>query len=463
MPAFINDFFSRVYVTSPNEQLMLTGLISAALLCVLLRVVLAIGYHGQNAVVALTAKEMKDKADVDKLRVGPFAKAAKEYIILGDRGVTRIDTRAIVEKNVLRMRFLLWNFRSIQSFVNVVEAAVLPFGILFAFFAAEPGRAVFLVCIAAVFGAVRVFASLLDFDVAKENFVTNTVYLLDREIGRFYTNDTAASLTLLREELKSAMTAQGDVLAAVIVKMGEGFSSAISASLSEMAESFARTGDELAKGTATLLADVSAYTSELSGPLAEWKNGVQAASEAQGSLNSSLASVNSAITNFASIIGGMGTTLGDYRAELLDNSRAVEAQIGKLTELLSAVKENNSAFSVRGDAVEAQLALVKEHQSTLEKSVQQYELTLREVTSQLGDAMGKMVDFHLQQSYGTLTDGVKESLDKIMAGNGDLLKRLQELFERMQEQSRSETAAILSMKEQMDLHFSELKKSEKAE
>jgi len=460
MPIFMNDFFIQVHVTNPNEQLMLFGLIGAAALCLFLRVILAIGYQSQNTIVSMTAKEMKDKSDVDKLRIGPFARAAKEYILLGDRGVTRIDTRAIVEKNLLKMRFLLWNFKSVQTFVTMLEAAVLPFGILFAFFAAEAGRSVFLVCIAAVFGAIRIFASLLDFDVAKESFVTNTVYLLDREIGRFYTNDTAASLTLLREELKTAMTAQGDVLAAVITKMGMEFSDKITASLADMSTSFAQTGDELAKGTATLLADVSAYTTTLSGPLAEWKNGVQAAGEAQTSLNTALVSVNTAINNFAAIIGGMGTTLGDYRAELLDNSRAVETQITKLSELLSAVRENNSAFAIRGDAVEAQLATVKSHQSVLEKSVQQYETTLREVTSQLGEAMGKMVNFHLHQSYGALTDGVKENLDKIMAGNGDLLKRLQELFERMQEQSRSETAAIVSMKEQMDLHFAELKKTE---
>jgi len=460
MPAYIDDLFARVYVTDPNEQLMLVGLIGAALLCLLLRIILAIGYQGQNAIVSMTAKEMKDKADVDKLRVGPFARAAKEYIILGDRGVTRIDTRAIVEKNLLKMRFLLWNFKSVQTFVTVVEAALLPFGILFAFFAEEPGRAVFLVCIASVFAAVRLFASLLDFDVAKESFVTNTVYLLDREIGRFYTNDTAASLSLLREELKAGMTAQGEMLAAAIAKMGEDFSEKLSSSLSDMSESVARTGDELAKSTATLLTDVSSYTTALSGPLAEWKNGVQAASDAQASLNSALFSVNSAITNFASIIGGMGTTLGDYRAELLDNSRAVETQITRLSELLGAVQANNSAFNVRGDAVEAQLTLVKENQAVLEKSVQQYELTLRDITAQLGNAMGKMVDFHLQQSYNTLTDGVKENLDKIMASNGGLLMRLQELFDRMQEQSRSETAAIISMKEQMDLHFADLKKGE---
>jgi len=457
MPVFINDFFVRFFVTNPNEQLMLTGLVAAAVLCLVLRIVLAISYHGQNALVALAAKEMKSKEDIDALRLGPFARAAKEYVLLGDRGITRIDTRAIVEKNMLKMHFLLWNCKSMESFVTAIEFALLPIGFLFTFFAAEAGRPVFLVFIVSVFLAARVIAAVLDFNVAKDKFVTNTVYLLDKEIGRFFTSDAAAAITVLREELKTGMAAQSEALSAAITKMGDDFSTGVTEALQDMTAGVERTAEAVTKSAGDLLANMSAHILLLNKPLADWEAAIASASDTQAALNTSLISVNTAIDSFASIIGGMGSTLGDYKTEMLANSQTTEAQITRLTEALAVAHENNAAATLRNDAVEAQLQTVREYQTTLEHSVQQYEASLRGITANLGESMGKMVDFHLQQSYSALTGGVKESMTQITLGNSDLLGRLQTLFEQMQAQSRSETAAILRVKEQMDMHFADLK------
>jgi len=463
MPDFIHNFFAPYGVINPNEQLMLLGLVGAAVLCLLLRIVLVVGYQGQSALVSLFSKEMKSKEDIDALKIGPFARAAKEYVVLGDRGVTRIDTRAIVERNTLKMSFLFWNFKSIETFVTAIEWSILPMGLLFALFAETLGRPTFLVFIVCTFLAARVLASFIDFNVCKNKFITNTVYLLDKEIGRFYASDSAAALTVLQTELKNSMKAQGELLAASIEKMGADFSATVAESLNGMTAGVERTAEAVVKNTESLLNNMSSYTLMLSKPLDDWSKAIAAAGELQAGLNTSLGAINTAISYFASTMSGSGTVLSDFKAELAANTQAVSTQIEQLATALEASRVNSEAFAQRGLVAEEQMQTVRTHQETLEKSIQQYEVSLRDITVQLGESMGKMVDFHLQQSYGALTDGVKESLSRIMTGNNELLTRLQDLFAQMQGQSRSETAAIISIKDQMDLHFTELKKAPSAE
>ena len=457
MPAFIHGFWAQFYVVNPHEQLMLTGLVGVVLVCVLFRLILAIGYYGQNALVSMAAKTVTSKDDIGKLKKGAFARAAKEYVTLGERGITRIDTRAIVERNLLKVNFAFWNFQSMHGFVVAMENAVLPLGILFAFFAAEEGRAAFVVCVVLAFLMSRLAAAVLDCRVAKETFVTNAVYLLDREIGRFFANDAAAALFALREELTAGLTSQGQVLSASIEKLGADFADAVATSMDKMAAGMEHAAHTIVENTSTLLTDVSAQAQALAKPLEDWQNAIQSAEKMQTALNAALLSMNAAVGNFAGVADNIGPMIAEDRAALHEHSRVATVQIEKLAALLLDARENNHASALRNDAVEAQLEMVRAHQGTLEKSVQQYEVSLREITTQLGASMGKMVDFHLQQSYGTLTDGVKESLDQIMTGNNDLLKRLQDLFEQMQAQSRSESAAIMRIKEQMDIHFAELK------
>jgi len=411
MSAFIQNFFTHFDITHPNEQWLLLGLLVTALVCLFFRIVLAVGYQGQNTIVALTSRtELNSKEDVSKLKNGPFARAAKEYVLLGERGVTRIDTRAIVEKNLLRMNLLFWNFRSIQRFVTALESALLPVGLLFILLVIG-SHSPFFVFVLAILFFTRLAASIVDFNVAQEKFVTNTTYLLDREIGRFFPNDATSALFALREELKAGMAMQSRMLAEAMEKTCAAFSDTVAASLETTAAGMERTAASVMESTETLLANLAEQTQSLSAPLADWRAALQSTEATQRELNTALDSINKALGSFA------GAT----------------------------------------DIVTPELELMRTHQTALKSSLQQYEHSLRDITAQLGDSLGKMVDFHLQQSYGTLTDGVQDSMTRIMTGNNDLLQRLQDLFAQMQEQSRNETATIMRMKDQMDIHFSELK------
>jgi hypothetical protein len=129
------------------------------------------------------------------------------------------------------------------------------------------------------------------------------------------------------------------------------------------------------------------------------------------------------------------------------------AQIYALTRATEALLEGSRDFSAKNETIAQQLSFIKSNQQSLDATLQQYEQTLKQMTAAVGEGIGKIISFHAQDAYSAMNAELKENLKAILSSNNELAARLSALFEQMQAQSRRETNAIISIKEQMDIYF----------
>lgn len=450
MPIFLSSFLLRLGVKDGFEQTLLFGLVVAWAVVMAVRVALAISYKTQLRLVRSAVKKdaKAEKGASEEGLSGSlfFKRAVKDYTDLGERGIARIDARELCEKSAAWFRFLFWRKSSVEAFVDVIEPAFLWIGILFTVISASPGP--FAAAAVVIFLAGRILAMFFDHKTVREELLSESAFLLDREYGKLFLTDVPAAVNNLRVELKNVMTYQSTLLSDSINDLKEKLSAVSEKTLGETAAAVEKT-----------LVSVAASAETVAKPLAQWREVIDDSRKANEELGVSIIKMSGGLDGFKERLEEMERLISGYKAEFLINNQNVEKELSRLNDISASMTEQNGRAVTQVDAVGAALEFVRSNQAALENSLNQYEQALKDITSEVGGGLGKIIDYHSQSAYQSMADVVAENLKQASAQNNELLNKLTGIFDRILEQSRNETSLIMNLKEQMEIELTILKNS----
>lgn len=445
MPFQIPIFFPQIYdmfgINSYMPQMAMQILVLISLIVVFFRIILCAGYQNIYAVYKLQAKEVAKKEDIEKIKHGFFSRVVKAYVPILEKGANYISSKDIVEKEFGRTRFLFLKFRSIIALITTFENSILLISVILAIvFAQENGAAA--IAGIALFVVVKLFSMVFDYNTVKEKTLVEMSNYIEVEIGKFYAKDTVSSINLLRIEIKNSMKNQSNMFKDSINKFCIDLSNTMEKSMMTLS---GRIDDTMN--------DVLRNADALNEPLEKWRSVIFEAAKSQETFNNTIAGLSAAIGDIERITSIADGGFNKIADKMSGYYSGMSNQTEQLIQITSALKDSNNNYIIKNDEIVQQLKYLKSNQQALDTSLQQYELTLKEMTSQIGGGIGKIIDFHMQGAYNAMNERLQENLKVVINSNNELINRLQTLFAQMQEQSKSETNAILSIKEQMDINF----------
>ena len=451
MATILFEQFNELYLflnTPQNSYYVFIGFIALALVALVLRIVVCTGYKAQLALFQLNAKEIKSKTEIKETRSPFLNRAIKDYIRTGDKNVSPRSAREVVDKHLSRLNLLGWNYSGMSAFVAAIEGNTIFLGIILAF-VFEEYRYAFAVSAVAAFVLARFYAAIFDFVCVRERLAQEASEYIDREVGQFYAGDFGSQITRLKNELAAALLRQSENLSDGVKKMGADISGVMQLSLQEMG-----------KAVDSTMMRVSDFGGELSVPLENWKKAVNEAAAAQDKFGSGIAAFENTSKGLCESAKELTGGLGGHAEAMRAQSGLIHEEIAKIAEISAVLKEVSAPLVSQGDGISRQLAYIERNQETLEHSLQRFELIMEDMTRKLGDGLGSMIDYHIQNSYTALNKALEDNIMKIVTANNELAERMQEMLAGIYEQGRSESQAVLKIKEQMDLHFENLKRND---
>lgn len=386
-----------------EDEAMLTVMymyISIGIFNIIVRILISSAYQIKYSGFLSNSKEVKSKKDIKDTGSKFLNAVVKDYLLIAEKGVSNIYTKAIVVKHMQRLNFFGWSLASMEKLVAGFENSLLAIGVLFALLFMPLQWSVLSVL---VFVFTKLFSAIFDYALVKDKLLYETTNYVEREIGRFFPSDLAASVNVFRAEIKSVMEMQTKAIGDAVIKAGSDLSSAVIMSVKETNKNIEKT-----------LENVANRAEMLKEPLMEWKSAIEQSEKLQAESNKYYLS---------------------------------------LKEMVDLLRISNDGAELKNEAVHEQLIYLQKNQEMIEKSMQQYEQSLMEITSKIGDTLGSIVDYSLKHAYSQIADSINGDLARLTNTNSELIIRLNELFDEMVRQSKKEANAIMAVKDQMDLHF----------
>ncbi|MCL2407383.1 MAG: hypothetical protein FWC95_05585 [Defluviitaleaceae bacterium] len=440
------NFLASFGLEYASDQNAFFWLIFAWVAVVALRAWFTLAYAGLlKKAKSSAAHGIADAAAIDHLKPAVLRRAARYYAELGERGIARIDSVEIVRKSTRKLKVMWWSFDSAGRFLDAMDWGLIIAGILFTILAnAAPA---FAAATLVLFIAGRLFCTFFDYKQARDEFYDEMAHLLDRDIGKLYVTDVTAAINNFRTELKGIMTYQAQYLSNSINEMRDKLAAVSEETLSETANTIRETLQSVAAGADTVLK-----------PLEEWRVAIGDSKNAHEELNISLEKMSNAADSFKERVAELDRLIEGYKAEFLVNNKNVESSLLRLGEITERIAELTKNSSAQTEAVQGTLEFVRDNQTMLSESMNQYEIALKDISAQTGEGLGKIIEYHTQNSYKTLTENAVKSVQDAGSANTELMSNMQGLVNKLIEQSQSETSLILNLKEQIELELSGLKK-----
>lgn len=369
-------------------------------------------------------KPVNSKDDAMHLKRGILGRIARDFTSIAERGVAHVDTVTIAKLHLSRQTFLGFSFTGVMRMTERTDLFILSVGALTVLLSVDKiTMAIFFIF---AYLIVRLLSGLLDIKTLYERFEYEVVCYVNREIGQYFVSDAASSISFLRNTLNDRIASLEATLSGLISKMGEANDAAAR-------EAFGKLN--------------AAYEASLS----HFKELPQMLSE-----SIRVSSKNTELTQGMMTRFEQGFTTAS--AQIFSATNTLNKQADSSLAIIEGLKSNILAVSATGKAVSEELKFVQLNQQTLSDSLEQYEVSLKDVTSQIGDALGRIVEFSAEKARDDINSALKENIAKILTSNNELTERLKVLFDGLREQSARESAAIVNIKDQMDLQFEALRK-----
>jgi len=412
----IIDFFAAF---SQAEGIMAITIGVVAAVALVLRIILFSAYNAGIALINMAAKNIKAKADVEKLAGGTFARAAKEYAAMAAGGA-RTDALDVARMTVTKNRLYFFNFKSLAGFIRLLERAILPFVILFVL--AATAQTEFVMLSAGIFLLMIILAAVFDIDAAQDRYVTTLAYVLARDVGRLFPMDATSAVYAFGKDLDEYLNRQSAMYNEVLNKIKSEFTGAITANISAMA-----------KGVDATLNSIANHES-LESAISRWS----AVVDKSASVTTDSAAVGDKISAAAMAMAATGTAMQNNRTEIKEDIVLLTNAVQKLNVLAASMETRNTAM-------DGELGLVIENQKALETAVASYEISLKEITSQMGDAMGKIVTYHLTGAGGQIADSVADSVKSALNSAAGREEQIKSILEDFAEQNRYQTKLLADL------------------
>lgn len=232
------------------------------------------------------------------------------------------------------------------------------------------------------FVLLRIFGAIFDIEGAHQRYVAILAHALAKSVAKFFPQDTTAAIYTFGADLKEYLARQSAMYSDLLIRINSEFTESLKTNISAMTSSV----------EATLFA-VSRHD-------------------------------------------GLGTAIAEIKG------------IGTAAaEISASIKEAGKGMARLGDvqAVEQSLEMLKKNQDTLDASVSQYETALKDITAQMGDALGKIITHHLSNTNTHIANNINENLIQTKAANLAYIEEIKTIFEELAEQNRQQTKILVNL------------------
>ena len=421
---FMLSWFDPVFQhfgISGDLKAVLSAMAVACIICFFLRIITFIQYRGLISILPFQKKKVKSKKDVEELSAKKsfLSRIVNDYTEFKNREIGSVDVRAIAEKHIRRLNFLGIPLGAVERFLTSFEWGFLLCGGLLAIISNNSLACTVLIIIS--YGVLKGSALLFDTENCRETLLNLTICYIDKDISQYFASDTMSAVLTLRNEMKASIDYQTASLSGAIAAMGEKSDGNFKAAYEQIVEICGKA--------------MGAY-------------------EAFPAI---LSSSSDKIVKNTDMLGNALAVLKESAEKYIDGissqQKSLSAQLAKLNELTAFLSRAASLSETQKSGIEEELAYIRLNQRTLSESLVQYELALKEVASNTGDGLGKIINFHADEGYKRLSDGLMEDFSRIMAGNEQLVARLSEFLDELRRHNKSQASSVIGLKEQMDLSF----------
>jgi hypothetical protein len=346
------------------------GFVAAAMI---LRMVTCSAFRTSQLTLKLNSKDIRTREDVAKLRFGMLRTLAADYMRICDKSISRIPTEALVDRQLSSMSMIGWRFVNIMNFVEAIESGMLFVGLILAV-VFQSHMFLYGTLAVGAFLLFKIITAFFDFRTAYSILSNNLLIFLEREVGQFYTADTGGALLRLRSDLVEAITRQTAGLQESVGKLSGNLAEAIDKKLTGV-------NDTVKKS------------------MEDWDKVLANAVVVQRSINEAAGRMLEAVAKLTAVSAS-------FTEGLTDINKSVTGQLAVLTETTASFAAEQKAFLT-------QAVLIERNQEILEKTYQSYELTLQNLTRQLGDGLGAYLNIHAQTASQAVNDTMAANIEKI--------------------------------------------------
>ncbi|MDR1001517.1 MAG: hypothetical protein LBL96_12105 [Clostridiales bacterium] len=438
------DFFTQIFNFFGDSQtigIIFAIYVGVALLLVLLRIIVCVGYQTHFAFFKMNAKPITERAGLEKIRFGVLRNVISDYIHTAEKNTSGVHLAAIVKKYVLRMSFLGWPYVSMEQFVSGFETMFPIVGFALAVttsavpeLGAQNSLAFGLTGVVS-FALHRLISSVFDFQYSREKLEAEMIEYVEREVGQFYAGDFSTILLRLKNDISSALREQAVSLAHTITNLESNLSVAIG---SAVADSFSK---------------IASFGSVVEKPLKDWSVALDMAASQQTKNEQNLERFEEITENLKSTSDVFAAALHRHITSLAAELSAIDKQIAKLSESGVALKDSNNNVKDMISVLQDQSRYIESNQATLRDSLARYEQSLESITQKMGDGFGSIVNYHISGASQAMNTALQANMEAITRSSQEQTTRLEGLFAQLAEQSKNETAAIINMNDQLNVRL----------
>jgi len=413
---------------SHNEQIASISVFSLSVLAVIFRIILVVSFASGIAFINLQCKNIKNKADIEKLPNILFGKIAKEYAHIAKTMPGAADAYSIARLSVIKNKLLFFNFSSLATFIETLEGSVLLLSILFAIIAGP--SIYFLIFVVVIYVLSKILAAIFDSKSAEMRYIDILAHSLNTNIGMFFPSDSTSAVTSFSADMQHFLEQQSKMYQDILLKINNEFTSSIKSATVAMTKSV----------EATMAAVVR--QDGLTAAVDKLANQVEVIVVANKEIEHSQFSLKEVLEDFSKILNNTKDAISLYSQNIELNAKNTKSDIVLLVDAIEKIGNTSQFMVTNGKLLEQEMGLIKSNQQLLETSVASYELSLKELTAQIGDILGKIIGHHLASTNDLITEGVSNNLRLSHQSNSELISRVKDIFDELLEQSRYQTSIL---------------------
>lgn len=443
MTELLQQFLNNYLQLTIHDNVTLTAIVTfliAMVVIMAMRLGLNLTYQAQYALFKLCAKEVKSSRDIKDAKSMLLNRAVKEYIKSAERGVDNIDTSTVVSMYVNKLNMVILNCRVTGRFVSSMEYSIPAIAFILALFTEPP--MLFGVLGIASFVITRFFAMLFDFAIVRDRLITEMTIYIEQEIGQHYSTRFPTMMHVFKLELKNIIEEQSETTKKSIEKLGMDIAGVLQLSVQEMA-----------KTIDTTMQNITDSGEMFKEPVEMFNRAIEKGTNMQENMNMSFEGISKASEQFNETISTLGSTFTAQNDYLTQHSESIYAQVEELKKVTQQLIDSNANSKNMIKDVEKAIKYIDKNQDILKNSLHSYEVALEQMTSNIGDGFGSIIQYQMEATYSKFDESIQNNINVIAKSNSEITKKLKVLFEQLQEQSKNETQAIVRVYEQMDMHF----------
>ncbi len=446
----LSDLLRNFNLTDGYSQAAVIGLCAVYVFALLLQIIIFLEFGALTARFVFASKKNKitAKDSFDVYKTGAFARAVKSFIKLSEKAVAVTNVKEIVEREYSKISIVFWNVESAERLISALDSALLVITAVLAFLLEN--KAEIAVVGFGIFIVMRLITSIFDFKVRKSRLIADVSAYIEYEAGQFYASGTASSINMLGNEIAQATKLQTETISSTL--------GSVSGALKTMVE---KTGENVVSLVERMYSDLGKSFSDYDDYMKRWRSAIDEGIKLQEHMNTSADKLALSQKEASKLNNAIIEAVGKFSLVIEQQSEKTGELVKVMEASSSELIKSNASVELVNSALSEQLKIVRENQKTLETTVAGYELAVSGMAEEMGNALGKIIDYHAKSAYDSIGNEMSVYVKQVFEANNELILRLEAMFDRIREQNRAEAVALISMKEQMDLQFEAIRKESK--